>query len=86
MEEFIAGCCEVDGKTIAQFRETYVALPCKCEAVEGLHWARIRLDAAMLCDHLAFHLPDTGELLEISSAETQLWLRKHARETEAKPK
>jgi len=63
MSEFIGHFVKRDQISAERFHQDFVALPCNCDAVEGIHWARVRLVEEQVLDHLAFHCPTQEELL-----------------------
>lgn len=78
--EFASGYAERSKITLEKFWQWFIVLPCRCDYEEGAHWAAIRRDDATICDHLAFHCPETGDLIKMSSEATERYLEERSAE------
>lgn len=75
MADFIREYCVASDVTEQFYRDNFVALPCSCEDIEGIHWASIHRSGQSICDHLAFHSPTRQELMMLSQTEIRAYLK-----------
>ena len=67
--EFEAVYCDASRMRVEEMRQHRVALPCICDAVDGVHWAMVDLRPSAICDHLTFYSPTKDQLIELGSQE-----------------
>lgn len=68
-DEFELGYATRSGFSVEELRKYRVVLPCACSEAECQGWASISLEASLLCNHLAWKLPEVGKIREMEVSE-----------------